>query len=197
MDRLACADREGNVAVWCLSTDEELGIRAEQELFLTLGALTGAAAPSAMRRTETVHGQHSVFPAGETKRRMAIRSLQEGTSAPNRASVHGCAGADQDVHLSWHPHSQDLVAVTARDGVLLVGIEQALSGGGTGTIVDYAIDALPAGLTLLEMEPGAQPSAVAFSPDGALLAAGGSDCQVCPALPAARTSRLHWQARLL
>ena len=51
VDRLACADREGNVAIWRLSTDEELGIRAQQELFVTLGPTMMGEAPSNIRQT--------------------------------------------------------------------------------------------------------------------------------------------------
>lgn len=201
VDRLACADCEGNVAIWRLSIDEELGIRADQELFLTLGAMAGAAPlwgpaqHACMQRAQGSQG-HTAGPLLHGAQSSSTPAMH---SALRRLVCWRCAGDGQDVHLSWHPLSQNLLAVTARDGLLLIDLEEALSGGQNR--LRCSADALPHGVTPMHMGESAQPSAVAFSPDGALLAAGGSACQVpvpallqpppMPALEPCRTSHLH------
>ncbi|BDA40748.1 probable enhancer of mRNA-decapping protein 4 [Coccomyxa sp. Obi] len=86
-------------------------------------------------------------------------------------------GEGQELHLAWHPQSDNILAVTVKDGLLLIDVEAAREGGGTDVACNQSD--LQNGLRLLEMTAGSSlSSTVAFSPDGHLLAAAAFDGKV-------------------
>ena len=92
-----------------------------------------------------------------------------------------CTGVEQELHLAWHPESDDILAVTVRDGLLLIDVDAAREAGGTDVICSQ--NDLQNGLTLLEMTAGSSlSSTLAFSPDGHLLAAASLDGKVTHAM---------------
>ncbi len=87
------------------------------------------------------------------------------------------AGEGQELHLAWHPQSDNILAVTVRDGLLLIDVDAAREGGGTDLACNQRD--LQNGLRLLEMAASSSVSStVAFSPDGQVLAAAASDGKV-------------------
>lgn len=86
------------------------------------------------------------------------------------------AGEGQELHFAWHPQSSSTLAVTVRDGVLMVDVDTLKAGAGTD--VTCKQDELQNGLRLLHTSSHAPTSSVAFSPDGALVAAAVSDGKV-------------------
>ena len=105
-----------------------------------------------------------------------------------KGSLRGCAaGEGGDVHLAWHPASDDVLAVTVSGGVLLVEIMRLRAAGGNESVACEP-GALPEG-ALFRRIGSARTACVAFSPDGALLATGGADGRV--GLSHALSQRLH------
>lgn len=87
------------------------------------------------------------------------------------------AGEGQELHLAWHPQSDNILAVTVRDGLLLIDVEATREGGSTDVACNQSD--LRNGLRLLQMSAGSSISTtVAFSPDGHLLAAAALDGKV-------------------
>ncbi len=190
-DRLAAADAEGNVAVWRLACDTELGISAVQELALALGPLQGAPARVCALVLSAAVSLLRACPLGVTVRFCGWVGLLLTSAAMLGVSAHAqrqrwngdrnmlllclrCAGEGQDVHLAWHPASQELLAVTVSGGVLLVDIARALAERGGSTSLACEEGELLPGVVQRRFGDNAQTSCVAFSPDGALLATGGS-----------------------
>ena len=80
------------------------------------------------------------------------------------------------MHLAWHPTTDDVLAATVRGGVLLVEIARMRAAGGNEAVACEPA-ALPEGILVRRMG-SARTACVAFSPDGARLAAGGCNGKV-------------------
>ena len=78
--------------------------------------------------------------------------------------------------MAWHPQSDSTLAVTVRDGLLVVDLKALQEAGSTEVVCDQST--LPSGLRHLHIASDLQPSTLDFSPDGHLLAAGAPEGKV-------------------